>query len=621
MPKPSLQCRSALAALLLVATVPGPAPGAPGAAPDAQASALERTLLPAAVVEGVPPWTLADRMRHYHVPGVSIALIDGGKIAWVRGYGVVDAASKTPVTPQTLFQAASLSKPVTAMAVLRLADQGKLSLTAPVNSLLRSWKLPEGPFTPKVTLERILSHSAGLTVAGFAGYPPGATLPTLLETLNGRPPANNKPVRAEVEPGTAFRYSGGGYEVAQQVLADVTGQPFGPFMQETILGPVGMQDSVFQEPLGAELAARAATGHDAEGAPLPGKWHVYPELAAAGLCTTPSDLARFVIAVQKAHAGAPGALLSKAMASRMLTVASVGDLGIALGNGLGLFIDQRGKGTFAHVSMEQPGGAEGFRALLVASTEGGYGLVVMTNADGGSKLADEIARGAAEVYGWKALAVPPLKRAHPSEEQMKKFVGRYRVGSDEVLTITVGHGALRAQPILSEPFDLFPVEGGDFVRQEPPTHYAFDAAGLVTKNLFEDRTGLRVTPGDTTPLELLLAGKVDRALAGYRRLKDLDSTDPSISELRLNELGYELQATSKDKALVIFRLNAELYPQSPNTWDSLAEALLAAGKREEALRCYRKVLETVPRDTHLPSQLKTSLLHNAEQRVRELQGS
>jgi CubicO group peptidase (beta-lactamase class C family) len=620
MPKPSLQCLTALGGLLLIAAV-SPAAGAPAASTDAEAAALESTLLPSAVVEGVPPWTLAERMRHYNVPGVSIALIQDGRIAWARGYGVLDATSRIPVTPKTLFQAASLSKPVTAMAVLRLADQGKLSLTVPVNSLLGSWKLPEGPFTAKVTLERILSHSAGLTVGGFSGYPPGAVLPTLVDILNGRPPANNKPVRADVEPGTVFRYSGGGYEVAQQILSDVAGQPFSGLMQQSVLGPAGMQDSVFQEPLSAELAARAASGHDADGKPLPGKWDVYPELAAAGLWTTPSDLARFVIALQQSRAGAPGALLSRGMATRMLTVATAGDLGLALGNGLGLFIDQRGKGTFAHVSNQRPGGSEGFRALLVASTDGGYGVVVMTNGDGGAKLADEIVRGAAAVYGWKALAVPPLKRSHPSEEQLRKAVGRYRVGSDEVLAVSAGRGVLRVQPLVGEAFELFPVEGGDFVRPEPPARYAFDLAGLVATNLFEQQTGVRVTPGDTTPLELLLAGKVERALAGYRKLKDLSVTDPAIAELRLNALGYELQQTAPAKGLAVFQLNAELYPESPNTWDSLAEAFLAVGKRQEALRCYRKVLETVPKDTHLPPQLKSALLQNAEKKVHELQGS
>jgi CubicO group peptidase (beta-lactamase class C family) len=618
MPKPTLPCLGALLALLFIAAAEGPAAGAPAAPADP--TALEHTLLPTLVVEGVPPWTLAERMRHYHVPGVSIAVIQGGTIAWARGYGVLDVTSKAPVTAKTLFQAASLSKPVTAMTVLRLADQGKLSLVAPVNSLLKSWKLPDGPFSAGVTLERILSHSAGLTVGGFSGYSPGAILPTLVQTLNGRPPANNRPVRADIEPGTNFRYSGGGYEIAQQLLVDVTGQPFAALVHDTVLGPAGMEDSFFEQPLSAELVTRAASGYGADGAPLPGKWHVYPELAAAGLWTTAADLARFAIAVQQSHAGAKGALLSKAMATRMLTVASAGDLGLALGNGLGLFVEQRGKGTFGHVSMEQPGGAEGFRSLLVASTAGGYGVVVMTNGDGGSKLADEIVRGAAQVYGWSSLGVPQLKRTHPSDEQLRKLSGRYRVGTDEVLTVSASRNSLKVQPLLDEAFEIFPVEGGDFVRPDPPTHYAFDPAGLVAKKLFVEQNGVRINPGDSTPLQLLLAGRVEPALAGYRKLKDLDSTDPSVAELRLNDIGYQLQASAPEKALAIFRLNAELYPASPNTWDSLAEAFLGAGKKAEALRAYQKVLETVPKDTHLPSELKTTLLETAEAKVKELEG-
>jgi CubicO group peptidase (beta-lactamase class C family) len=619
MPKPSLQWMTALAGLLLATSVPVRVAAAPSPA-DAQAAAVERSLRPTMVVEGVPPWTLLERMRHHHVPGVSIAVIQDGRIAWVRGYGVLDATSKTPVTPKTLFQAASLSKPVTAMAVLRLAEQGKLSLDAPVNTLLRNWKLPAGPFTDGVTLERILSHSAGLTVGGFSGYPPGALLPTLLETLNGRPPANNKPVRVDTESGKGFRYSGGGYEVAQQLLGDVTGQPFPVLMRDSVLGPAGMEDSFFQQPLSAELAVRAASGYTSDGTPLPGKWHVYPELAAAGLWTTPSDLARFAIAVQQSRAGAPGALLSKAMAARMLTVATSGEAGTFAGNGLGLFVDQRGKGTFSHVSLEQPTGSDGFRALLVASTEGGYGVVVMTNGDGGSKLADEIVRAAADVYGWKTLAVQPIKRAPVSEEQLRKLTGRYRLGSDQVLTVTAARGTLKVQPLLGETFELYPVEGGDFLRPDPPTRFTFDGGGLVAKTLFGDQSGVRIGNADFTPLQLLLAGKVDEALAGYRKLKQLDAADPAIAELRLNDIGYELEQRTPGKALPMFQLNAELYPESPNTWDSLAEAFLAAGKRDEALRCYRKVVELVPKDTKLPADIKTMLLQNAERKVNELQG-
>jgi CubicO group peptidase (beta-lactamase class C family) len=591
------------------------------ATPDAQAAAVERDLLPSLAVEGLPPWTLAERMSHYHVPGVSIALIHGSRIAWARGYGVLDLTSKVQVTPKTLFQAASLSKMVTAVAVLKLADQGKLSLNAPVNSFLKSWKLPEGPYTSGVTLERILNHTAGLTVPGFSGYPPGAALPTLLETLDGKPPANNRRVRVDIEPGTAFGYSGGGFEVAQQLLQDVSGRPFAALVQESVFQPCGIADSFFQQPLGLELATRAASGHNTDGLPLPGKWHVYPELAAAGLWTTPSDLARLAIAVQQAHAGVPEALLSKAIAGRMLTGGTFGEGGFSVGNGLGVNVDQRGKGTFSQISVEQVSGLDGYRALLVASTDGGYGVVVMTNGDGGGRLADEIVRAAADVYGWKTLAAGRTKRGQPSEDQLRRISGRYRFGSDDVLTITPDHGELKAQPLLGEPFELIPVEGGDFLRPDPPTRFTFDATGVLSRSFSGEQSGLRVPSGETTPLQLLLAGKTEAAVNGYRQLWKEDAKNPALEELRLNDVAYDVQKRSPAQALVIFQLNAELYPDSPNTWDSLAEAYLSLGKRDEALRCYRKVLETAPKDAHLPADVKTMLLQNAERKVKELQGN
>jgi len=615
MPLPRLQPALPLAALALASL----AVAAPASPPP---SALERGLRPSLVVEGVAPWTLEERMRRYHVPGVSIALILDGRIAWARGYGVLDVASKAPVTPKSLFQASSLTKPVTAMAALRLVDQGQLSLQAPVNSLLKGWKLPSGPFTPAVTLERLLNHTAGVTGGGFQGYRPGALLPSLKDILDGRPPANNKPVRVEFEPGTSFRYSGGGYQVVQQLLEDVTGQAFPALMSATVLGPAGMEDSYYQQPLGEQLAARAATGYTADGNPLPGRWHVYPELAAVGLWTTATDLARFVLAVQQSYVGAKGALLSQATAKRMLSVPPTdgGSLGLSSGNGLGLFVDQRGKGTFAHVTLEQPNGTDGFRALLVASDDRGYGVVVMTNGDGGSKLADEIVRGAAEVYGWTALAAPHVRRGHPSEEHLRKLAGRYRFGSDTLLVVTAGRGVLRAQPLLGEAFDLYPVDSGDFLQLDPATRYTFDAAGVVSKSLFSEESGLRVTAAEPVPLQLLLAGKTDVALDAYRRLKQVDPGDPAVAEVRLNNLGYDLQERFPEKALALFKLSAELYPESPNAWDSLAEAYLAGGKRDEALRCYRKVLQTLEGDTRMPGDIRLMLRDSAQRKSKELEG-
>jgi hypothetical protein len=400
---------------------------------------------------------------------------------------------------------------------------------------------------------------------------------------------------------------------------DITGQPFTSLMQDVLLKPAGMEDSFFQQPLSPELATRAASGYDADGVPLPRKWRVYPELAAAGLWTTATDLARLTLAVQKSHAGAPGALLSRATASRMLTTATFGEGGLSVGNGLGVNVDQRAKGIFSQISLEQVAGLDGYRALLVASTDGDYGVVVMTNGDAGGRLADEIVRGAAAVYGWKPLAAGHSKRAQPSEDSLRRLSGRYRLGSDDVLTVTAGHGGLNGRMLLGEPFELLAVEGGDFVRTDPPMRYTFDATGVVARSVFGDQPGRRIPSGEMTPLQLLLAGKLDAAMAGYRKLKAADAADQALDELRLNDIAYELQKRAPEQALALFQLNTEFYPDSPNTWDSLAEAYLTAGKRDEALRCYRKVLENVPKDKHLPSDIKTMLLQNAEKKVKEIQ--
>src|SRR5688572_27074372 len=136
---------------------------------------------------------LDERMRHYKVPGVSIAVIDSFRIAWARGYGVRETGGTSSITTETLFQAASISKPIAAVAALRLVQKGKLDLDEDVNVKLRSWKVPENAFTlaRPVTLRRLLSHGAGLTVHGFRGYTSSAPVPTVLQVLDGHSPANS----------------------------------------------------------------------------------------------------------------------------------------------------------------------------------------------------------------------------------------------------------------------------------------------------------------------------------------------------------------------------------------------------------------------------------------------
>jgi hypothetical protein len=163
--------------------------------------------------------TLQKLMELYRVPGISVAVIDNFEIAWAKGYGVTELGTSNPVTTHTLFQSGSVSKPVAAAGALFLVQQGKLVLDEDVNHKLITWHVPENEFTQKqkVTLRRILSHTAGLTVHGFPGYDIDEPVPTVVQVLNGEPPANTEPVRVDTVPGTKWRYSGGGTVIAQQL--------------------------------------------------------------------------------------------------------------------------------------------------------------------------------------------------------------------------------------------------------------------------------------------------------------------------------------------------------------------------------------------------------------------
>jgi CubicO group peptidase (beta-lactamase class C family) len=379
---------------------------------------VEAGLRPVVVIKGAPPvaYTLPDRMAHYKVPGVSMAVVDGGRIAWARGAGVKQSGATGPVTPRTLFQAASISKPVTATAMLRLVAEGKLSLDAPVNDLLKSWKLPDNEFTAteKVTLRRIASHSAGLTVHGFPGYAVTDSLPTVLQILDGLKPANTQAVRVDVVPGTLSRYSGGGTLIEQLLMADVTGEPFPALLKRLVLDPIGMSDSAYDQPLAPARRGREAAGHRADGKVVEGRWHIYPELAPAGLWTTPTDLLKWAMEVAAARAGKSTKVLSRQMAAEMLTVQKEPF-------GIGPVLHGSGSAFY----FEHSGGNEGFRCQVVYFPELGQGAAVMTNGDSGSALLREILYAFAAEYGWPEFEPREVTPVALDPAALERYVGSY----------------------------------------------------------------------------------------------------------------------------------------------------------------------------------------------------
>jgi CubicO group peptidase (beta-lactamase class C family) len=343
--------------------------------------------------------TLQELMQRFRVPGMSIAVIRDGRIHWAKGYGVADVETGQRVDTGTVFQAASISKPVFAMGVVKLAQDGRISLDADVNTYLKSWRVPESDLTrtQPVTLRSLLSHTSGATDGfGFPGYDPAVQRPTLVQILNGGPPSNVGPVKFGRPPYAGFQYSGGGLTLAQLAIEDVTGRPFADFMRETVLVPAGMGNSSYEQPISATLAPRAARAHNGGGRRMGAPWHVYPEQAAAGLWTTPSDLARFAIEVQRTIRGPKGAVLTQAFGRELIAPTGAGDYAV------GLAIQKEGQGWY----FSHGGSNWGYQCNVYAHVRKGYGVAIMTNGDAGGIVIREIQARIAAAYDWDSLDKP-----------------------------------------------------------------------------------------------------------------------------------------------------------------------------------------------------------------------
>lgn len=447
----------AIQALALFMTLPARAQ-----VEDPRVRMVETRLGTAVEIAGLraPSRTLAEAMAATHVPGVSVAVIEGGRIAWAKGYGVADAKGAR-VTPATRFQGGSISKSIAALAILRLAAAGKVSLDEPVNSYLRNWKLPDGNGAASaVTLRRLLSHTAGTSVRGFPGYAIDAVAPSLEEILEGRAPANTDPVRITLVPGETWRYSGGGYVIAQQVAEDVTGIGFAEWATQAWLAPAGMGASTFKSPQGAPLAF----GHGADGAAVPGGFRRYPEQAAAGLWATPSDLARAMLALGAAIAGRKDAILPNQIAKIVLDPVKPGhSVGFDTG------------GTAAARWIAKGGDTEGFAAYLVYYPSRGEGAVVMTNGAQGSSVARDVVRSIASAYEWPDFR-PRIRKAEPVPPALlESLTGTYSYREKDAFTIARTPAGLSIASSGETPQTLYLDSSGEWFALSQDVAYIFDA--------------------------------------------------------------------------------------------------------------------------------------------------
>ncbi len=365
----------------------------------------------------VRPAQLLDCMARCHVPGVSIAVIADHRLEWACGYGVREVGRPELVTPDTLFQACSVSKPVTAIAALRLVQEGILGLDEDLNSYLVSWKVSTNRMGPsRVTLRHVLSHTAGLTACWYLGFRRGAKMPTLLQVLNGEPPAKTRPVRVQIPPGKRFRYSESHFAVLQQLLTDVTNTPFPDLMQALVFVPLGMCNSSYHPSFPEQRFS--ATGHYFDGVPINGKWRMFPALAASGLWTTPSDLACLLLDLQLARAGKPSKVLGKEIVNQLLSPQTPPD-----GRQWGLGFELKGQGETAR--FRHSGDNIGFKCFVQGFCERGMGAVLMSNGDYGEDMHRELFQIIARQYGWPTSSVSGV----PSRPTWRQWSHRLAVGT------------------------------------------------------------------------------------------------------------------------------------------------------------------------------------------------
>lgn len=488
-------------------------------APDRRIAALESSLPAVTSGDSTIQLSLTEWMDTLGVPGVSIAVIDDYRIIWAKGYGTMTAGEGALVTQNTLFQAASIAKPVTALALLHHAQDGTFDLDADIRSILTGWSLPEGGADSgsTITLRQLLSHTAGIRAEGFMGYERGTPLPSTLQILNGSAPALNTAAVVDSRPGETVAYSGLGYTMVELAMVERLGLPFERIVDEAVFRPLSMRNSTFSQELPEELASRAARGHFAAGNTVPGGWNVYPELAAAGLWTTPTELAQLAIEIAQSWMGRSERILSTASTRRMLT-SQLDHMGLGF-----VVRSDDSLGFFAH-----SGGNQGYRAHMEMLSSVGKGVVVMTNSDVGHPLTALITLAVAQRFGWPDTAQRRLSRAHAQllTEQiagvgvirtrapidgtlLARYAGRYELAQGFHFVIAADSARSRLMVRLGEQSRLpaYPESNTDFFFEAVDAQISFvaDSGGSIS--------ALRLHQGGRTQE----AKRLPRAAAELRR--------------------------------------------------------------------------------------------------------
>ncbi|WP_412546626.1 serine hydrolase domain-containing protein [Maricaulis sp. MIT060901] len=428
------------------------------------------------VGEGGTRYSLAERMQHYNVPGVAVAVLADGEVVYAQGFGVLQTGGSEPVDEHTVFSAGSVSKIATSALTLRLHDAGLLDINAPVSGQLRSWELPQSAFDNQaVTLRTILSHTAGFNIHGFPDFQPGEELPSVYQTLNGEPPARHGALELTFEPGSTYRYSGGGFTLAQLIITDQTGTAFESAAETHLFEPLGMSRSSFANPLPSSHG-NIARAHDRDGQPaaLPRGYETMPEMAASGLWVSASDMGLLVEALIDAYRG-DGEYLEHATAVDMMSRVA------RTQHGLGPRIEHAGDQYFFH----HAGANNSYQSWVEGHLATGDGLVVLTNGARGNGLHMEIRNAVADTMGWQINSAIRYPQIDVPVEMLEAMTGRYvvddRVPLDHRQQMVSGIFAMELEVALVDGQLFAGAAGGDInipLVPVSPTRFVIDGLGM-----------------------------------------------------------------------------------------------------------------------------------------------
>ncbi len=566
---------------------------------------VENNLIPFVPVKGFKGWNILDRMKYYKVPGVSIAVIKDYKIDWAKGYGLADTSQKIPVNTETMFSAGSISKFLMAVTALKMVEDGQIDLEKPINNYLTSWKIAQNDFTKKtpITLRMLLSHSAGTSQSSYFGFIPNQPLPTIVEILSGAKISETRPVVVNSEPNKEFRYSGGGSMIAQLALMDVSKQSFSNLTQQIIFDKLGMKNSTFEQPLPMKFKKQSSWAYSSASW-FKGMPYVYPQQAAAGLYTTPTDLAKFFIDVQNSYIG-KGKILSQSMTEKMLTSQqNVSDGSYKEKMGIGPFLIQRTDNTDPNgVYFEFTGVNAGFLAYGIASITGGNGVIIMLNSgDDVNGLGKELRRAVAKVYNWTNFLPKEIKPINLTDAKLDKAVGRYRMAADEVLYLkkeknywveNINEGSdIYCFPVAKDTliFTDYNVKGF-FKRNEK-------GEVIALQNIYQDKPMPKMKNDEFSPSEYLRMKKYDEAKKAFGDMK--------MNEYQITYLAYDLmnkKPVNMNAVKTILDLAVEQHPNSSIVYSRWGDYYLKINDKPNAIKSFQKALSLDPTDQQTKDNL------------------